>query len=754
MNYTLPRLGARLLSALCLAALLASCADEPAAETRPTRTPKPAASGGAAPTAKPKSGESTPGGTWLVMLYEDADDEILEEDMLNDLNEAELVGSSDRVKIVAQMDRYDGGYDGDGDWTTAKRFLVQQDDDLTTLNSEELDDLGEVNMADGKTLVDFVTWAASSYPADHYALILSDHGAGWPGGWNDPDPEVASGVKVPLGESMGNMLFLNEIAQALDKITKSTSISSFDVVGFDACLMSQLEVYTAIAPYAHYAVASEEVEPSLGWAYAAFLRHLVDTPDADGASLAKAIVQSYITKDEQIVDAEARARYIKRMYDEDSSMTAKDVIQAETERTTLSAVDLAAIPGVVVALDDLVEAMATSEQKSVAASRRYALAFETVFDSDQPKPDIDLGSFANLLIEKSEDKAVSKAAEQLVAAIGSAVIDTSFGYKIKGATGISIHFPNSKLYQTGDAGPESYNTIAKAFAGQSLWDDFLAFHYDKTPLPARQAPTPTAAPNKPTATPDPAATAKPAPLSEEQASIGNDPITVGDVTASAETASAKKPVTIDTHIEGPNIAFVYVFVGRIDAESNAFQMLDMDYLEADNTKEVDGVSYPDWGESVDVSYDWDGTLMVLDDGKSTPIALLQPESYGSDTEDATYTLEGIYTTAKSNKERRALLRFSNGELVEALGYTSTDQSGAMREITPKKGDTFQIQEDLIPLTEGETEPIRKQGATLTFGKQKLGWDWVDAPAGDYQVGFIAEDFDGNWYTSFTSVAVK
>src|SRR5512141_3186104 len=31
--------------------------------------------------------------TWLVMLYQDADDEILEKDIFIDLNEAEMVGS-------------------------------------------------------------------------------------------------------------------------------------------------------------------------------------------------------------------------------------------------------------------------------------------------------------------------------------------------------------------------------------------------------------------------------------------------------------------------------------------------------------------------------------------------------------------------------------------------------------------------------------------------------------------------------------
>ena len=38
---------------------------------------------------------STGGQTWLVMLYQDADNKMLEEDIYLDLNEAERTGSSD-----------------------------------------------------------------------------------------------------------------------------------------------------------------------------------------------------------------------------------------------------------------------------------------------------------------------------------------------------------------------------------------------------------------------------------------------------------------------------------------------------------------------------------------------------------------------------------------------------------------------------------------------------------------------------------
>lgn len=148
------------------------------APTELSDTPAPVA------TAKPfvAPTRAATGKTWLVMLYEDADDKILEQDVCVDLNEAERVGSSDTVRIVAQLDRFKGGYTGDGDWTSTRRFYVTQDNDLQHIGSQLVADLGEKNMADPETLIDFVTWAMQTFPADKYALILSDHGMGWPGG--------------------------------------------------------------------------------------------------------------------------------------------------------------------------------------------------------------------------------------------------------------------------------------------------------------------------------------------------------------------------------------------------------------------------------------------------------------------------------------------------------------------------------------------------------------------------------------------
>lgn len=725
------------LAALCLiGTCIAACADATAPAPTPQRTPIP---GAAQPPRPTRTSVSPDEQTWLVMLYNDADDEILEEDMFIDLNEAELVGSTERVKIVAQMDRYDGAFEGDGDWTTAKRFLIEQDDDLEQLDSPELDDLGEVNMADADTLIDFVTWAAKAYPADNYVLIMSDHGAGWPGGWNDPDPPTSGRHDIPLAESFGDMLFLMELGDAFKQILATTNIEQFELIGFDACLMSSIEVYSAIAPYARYAVASQEVEPSLGWAYAALLGRLTDSPEISSAELAGAIVESYIDQDQQIVDDQARARYVERVYEYADDTTAEEIAEEESKSITLTSVDLATMPDLLTALDTLAHALSKIEQKPVAAARRYAQAFETVFDEDQPKPYIDMGSFARLLKEKTDDPAVREAADALIAAIEQTVIDEKHGEEKAGATGISIYFPNSKLYKDEVAGAQSYSLVANTFAQESLWEDFLAFHYTKRPLPAANATQPTVAP--------PAA---------DVVAPGAAPVTIAPITLSATSVSQAKPILMSSSVSGDNIGFIYIFIGRLDSKTGSIRMMDMDFLDSEHVKEVEGVFYPDWGgdHTIDIEFEWDGRIFGINDGTDIYAATLFPQDYGESPEQATYAVDGTYTTAKGKKSRRAVLLFSDGEMVQVLGYTGNEDSGALRELTPKRGDSFTILEDWIEDSSQLSETVSKftqPGETLVFGKDNFVWEDIAAPRGQYLVGFIAEDLDGNWYVSHAEV---
>ncbi|MBN1666025.1 MAG: hypothetical protein JW862_03025, partial [Anaerolineales bacterium] len=425
---------------------------------------------------------------WLVMLYQDADDKILEQDILLDFNEAERIGSSPNVHIVSQLDRFNGGYQGDGDWRTTKRFYITQDLDLSRIGSEELADLGEVNMADGDTLVDFVTWAVQNFPADKYVLILSDHGMGWPGGWSDPAPGGRGDPDIPLAARLGDELYLMELDQALTDIRDQTGIEKFELIGMDACLMGHVEVFSALAPHARYAVASQETEPALGWAYTGFLEALIANPDMDGSELGEQIVSSYIDNDQRIVDDQARAEFLRQgspmgsIFDlllggSPSTMDADQLAQQLGQGITLTAADLESLPELTASLNQFALALQNSDQSVIARARNYAQSFTSVFGREVPPSYIDLGNFVSLLLQESNDSELSRAGARLLQAIDQVVIAEKHGPKKPGATGLSIYFPNSSLFSNPIAGPDSYVAIANRFAEETLWDEFLVYHY-------------------------------------------------------------------------------------------------------------------------------------------------------------------------------------------------------------------------------------------------------------------------------------
>ncbi len=362
-------------------------------------------------------------GTWTVMLYQDADDKILEQDIYIDLNEVERAGPAQNVQVVAQVDRFQGGFSDDGNWTGTRRYEIRLDDDLQQVTSEVVEDLGEVNMSAGDTLVDFATWAAENYPADHYVLILSDHGMGWPGGWSDPDAggqAERAPRNFPLGAALGEQLYLMELDQALADIRSQAGIEQFELIGLDACLMGQVEVLAALAPHGRVAVVSEETEPSLGWAYTSFLTDLNANPGMDGAELGRRIVNSYIEDDQRIVDDQARLEWVGRgspMSSLFGAPTANQVREQIERSITLTAIDLGQLPALMQSLNDLSLALQDTRQAGVAKARSYSQAYTSIFGSKVPPSFIDLGNFARMLQREVSNQGVSAAADELLQAI-------------------------------------------------------------------------------------------------------------------------------------------------------------------------------------------------------------------------------------------------------------------------------------------------------------------------------------------------
>ena len=723
--------------------------DQPTA-TRIAATPTPQSLPTVNIQSRTPSAASADGQTWLVMLYQDADDQILEQDIYVDLNEAERVGSSDQVQIVAQVDRYRAGYQGDGNWTTAKRFYVTQDNDLQRIASKELADLGEVNMADSATLVDFVTWAMDNFPADKYVLIMSDHGMGWPGGWSDPDPGGRGDPSIPLAAALGNQFYLMELDDALGEIRARTGLDKFELIGMDACLMGQLEVFSALEPHSRYAVASQEVEPALGWAYTGFLQALKANPNIDGAELSQLVVQSYIQDDQRIVDDQARAEFVGRgspmgglfgLLGGGGGAPSADQLARQLEQNiTLTAVDLAAIPALVSSVNDFAYALQDVDQRAVAQARSYAQSFTSVFGSNIPPSYIDLGNFVELLKREGGSPAMTQPADQVLAALDRAVIAEKHGPKKPGSTGVAIYFPNSQLYQTPVTGPQSYTAIARRFASESLWDDFLAYHYTGRPF-------------------DPATNTVAIPDSSSSARApGAGPIQVSPITLSDNVAAPGQPVLLSIDIAGENVGYIYLFVGFLDQSGNSIFVADSDYLESNETREVDGVYYPVWSQQNEftMEFEWEPIVYAINDGVNSVVAHFKPQSYGATFEDAIYTVDGLYTYADGSETRYARLYFNNGVMRQVFGFTGENGTGAPREIIPQTGDTFTVLEEWLDLDQqgNVTQSTQQQGDTLTFSDQPFIWQELDAAAGPYLVGFIVEDLDGNKTEVYEQITVN
>ncbi|MCR4876908.1 MAG: hypothetical protein K5922_07030 [Clostridiales bacterium] len=131
------------------------------------------------------------------------------------------------------------------------------------------------NMGARETLRQFLRLGIEKFPAKEYALILWDHGGG-----------PLDGVCWDELFSMDG-LSLEELCGALEEARLPKKLSW---IGFDACLMGSAEVACALAPYAEYMIASQELEPASGWDYS-FLERIEQ--DRTAEETGKRIIDAY-----------------------------------------------------------------------------------------------------------------------------------------------------------------------------------------------------------------------------------------------------------------------------------------------------------------------------------------------------------------------------------------------------------------------------------------------------------------------------
>jgi hypothetical protein len=308
---------------------------------------------------KPAAHTGREGDGWTVLHYSMADTN-LEPFMVADVNELGAVGSNDNLHIREFMDR-SAEYGEDevldqGNWVGGRTL------DLGAPGtSEVVDDLGDVDSADPAVLASFIADGIKDNRAGHYALIISDHGASWPG--IGPDEGTAPEYDV---------LDLAEITDAISSGLKEAGVDKLDLLGFDACLMANYEVASAVAPLADRLVASQELEPGHGWDYGS-LQVLADDPDTSADTFGKALIDGFSGQAEE---------------------------QGTQDQITLSMTDLTKMGDVDAAVSDFAAALADQAAEvapAVGQSEATTLAFGKNPDETQDKHHSDLGHLATAI---------------------------------------------------------------------------------------------------------------------------------------------------------------------------------------------------------------------------------------------------------------------------------------------------------------------------------------------------------------------
>jgi hypothetical protein len=228
---------------------------------------------------------------WTMLVYLNGDNSLDDFGPKN-INQMEKVGSSDKVNVVVQWASLERG--------TAQRLLIKQDNDLTTVTSPVVQDMGKVDMGDYKSLVDFVKWGVANYPAKHYFIDVWDHGGGWhlSNQAKSKTSEIFTRVKsrpmdISWDDGSGNFITIPQLGLALKEAAKIIG-HKVDVYASDACLMAMPEVSTEMSDSVSIFAGSEETEPGAGWPYDSFLTAWNRAQDSSPANVAKLLADLYV----------------------------------------------------------------------------------------------------------------------------------------------------------------------------------------------------------------------------------------------------------------------------------------------------------------------------------------------------------------------------------------------------------------------------------------------------------------------------
>ena len=410
-------------------------AQQPPAQQPPVQQP--------VPPQQPAPPEQPQLKDWTVLIYSVSDNNLYSY-MQSDLDEAERVGSTNEMTVLAETSHQ-----------PRKGSVVRlklESDSSPGLKSPVLQDLGRSHdMARSDNLAQSIAWAMKEYPSKHFFLICSDHGAGWKGAHHS--------------ESTDSWMNATDLESALKSAQQQTG-RKIDVLGFDECLMASTEIAHQLKDYATYMVASEEVEGGAGWQY-------------DEALGKQSNTNSRILSGKVLNYAAAALRARDPLTPADMARAVVSMAEGhQRDLGTMSAIDLTKMGQLSAAFDNFAGKVLESNltPKDFAPVAQKAQKFYDFAD-------------AGHLVQLAGDKfggEIATAAAEVKSALGEAVIAEQHSQKYPNATGLNIEYRKQAAASLDGEDSQIPNMSADAqsrmkmnpyhttrFAQETRWDEML-----------------------------------------------------------------------------------------------------------------------------------------------------------------------------------------------------------------------------------------------------------------------------------------
>lgn len=178
------------------------------------------------------------------------------------------------------------------------------------IKNDSIIDLGSVpleSMGKSSTLEEFIAWGTEHFQAQRYMLVIWNHGYVEPYGdlecdemfYTDEEGNVLHIDELDTyGDYRNDCLTLDELESALQG-----SCAHFEIMAFNTCLSSSMEIASRVAPYANFMVASEESIPAVIGIPEEYMTYISENPTMDGWTISKHICEQYRAELQEIIDS-------------------------------------------------------------------------------------------------------------------------------------------------------------------------------------------------------------------------------------------------------------------------------------------------------------------------------------------------------------------------------------------------------------------------------------------------------------------